>query len=61
MSDLAIRVEHLGKEYRLGGQQVHYATFRDTLVNAAKAPLGWLKGERRAQQNSFWALDDVSF
>ncbi len=61
MSDVAIRVEHLGKQYRLGGQQVRYATFRDTLVNAAKAPLGWLKGERRAQPTSFWALDDVSF
>jgi lipopolysaccharide transport system ATP-binding protein len=61
MSDVAIRVEHLGKKYRLGGQQVRYATFRDTLVNAAKAPLVWLKGERRAQPTSFWALDDVSF
>ncbi len=61
MSDIAIRVEHLGKQYRLGGQQMRYATFRETLVNAARVPLGWLKGERRAQQNSFWALDDVSF
>jgi lipopolysaccharide transport system ATP-binding protein len=61
MSDVAIRVEHLGKQYRLGGQQLRYATFRETLVNAARAPLGWLKGERRAQPTSFWALDDVSF
>jgi len=61
MGDIAIRVEHLGKQYRLGGQQVRYATFRDALVNAARAPLGWLKGERRAQSTSFWALDDVSF
>jgi len=61
MSDLAIRVEHLGKQYRLGGQQASYSTFRETLVNAARAPLRWLKGERRAEQNKLWALDDVSF
>jgi lipopolysaccharide transport system ATP-binding protein len=61
MSELAIRVEHLGKQYRLGGQQERYSTFREALVNAANAPLRWLKGERRVEQNSFWALDDVSF
>jgi len=61
MSDFAIRVEHLGKQYRLDGQQAAYSTFRETLVNAANAPLRWVKGERRAEQNSFWALDDVSF
>ena len=61
MSDLAIRVEHLGKQYRLGGQQARYATFRETVVKAAKAPVRWLKGERRSEQNKFWALDDVSF
>jgi len=61
MSELAIRVEHLGKKYRLGGQQARYSTFREALVNAARVPLGWLKGERRAEQNILWALDDVSF
>ena len=48
MSDIAIRVEHLGKKYQLGGQQARYATFRESLVNTAKAPCNWLKGERRA-------------
>ena len=61
MSDIAIRVEHLGKQYRLGRQQAAYTTFREALVNAANAPLRWLKGERRPEPNSFWALDDVSF
>jgi lipopolysaccharide transport system ATP-binding protein len=61
MSELAIRVEHLGKQYRLGGQQARYSTFRETLVDTVNAPLRWLKGERRVEQNSFWALDDVSF
>jgi len=61
MSDLAIRVDHLGKQYRLGGQQLRNASFRETLTETARAPLRWLKGERRAKQTSFWALEDVSF
>jgi lipopolysaccharide transport system ATP-binding protein len=61
MSEIAIRVEHLGKQYKLGGKQASYSTFRETLVHAANAPVRWLKGERRPEQNEFWALDDVSF
>lgn len=61
MSDIAIRVEHLSKQYRLGAQQAAYSTFRESLVNAANAPLRWLKGERKAERTTFWALDDVSF
>jgi lipopolysaccharide transport system ATP-binding protein len=61
MSEIAIKVQHLGKQYRLGGKQASYSTFRETLVNAAANPLLWLKGERKTDQNTFWALDDVSF
>ena len=61
MSEIAIKVQHLGKQYRLGGKQASYSTFRETLVNAAAIPLQWLKGERKTDQNTFWALDDVSF
>lgn len=61
MSDIAIQVEHLGKQYRLGGKQAGYSTFRETLVHATNAPVRWLKGERKPEQNDFWALDDVSF
>jgi len=61
MSDLAIRVEHLGKQYRLGGQQLRYATFREALVETSRAPLRWLKGQGGNAQNKFWALEDVSF
>jgi lipopolysaccharide transport system ATP-binding protein len=61
MSEIAINVQHLGKQYRLGGKQASYSTFRETLVNAANVPLQWLKGERKKELNTFWALDDVSF
>ena len=41
MSDIAIRVEHLGKRYRMGqyvGSGAQYKTLRESLTNAAKAP-----------------------
>ncbi len=49
MSEIAIKVQHLGKQYRLGGKQASYSTFRETLVNAAAIPLQWLKGERKKE------------
>ncbi len=61
MSDIAIRVEHLGKQYKLGWQQTGHSTLRETFVNAVNVPLRWLKGERGAELSRFWALDDVSF
>lgn len=61
MSDIAIRVQELGKQYRLGGRQTSYKTLRESLMTAAGAPIRWLKGERGANEGTFWALEDVSF
>ena len=61
MSDIAIRVEGLSKQYRLGSQLAQNRTFREALVDAAGAPLRWMRGERSESQNTFWALEDVSF
>ena len=61
MSEIAVRVEHLGKRYRIGGQQVAYKTLRESLMAAAGVPIRWLRGERSSAKNTFWALDDVSF
>jgi lipopolysaccharide transport system ATP-binding protein len=58
MTDPAIRVEHLGKQYRIGGPQLRYKTFRDSLVNLVKNPF---KGSRNADENRIWALKHVSF
>ena len=38
MADLAIRVENLSKQYRIGQREV-YRTLRDTLTAAMYAPL----------------------
>ncbi len=60
MSDIAIRVEHLGKRYHIDGPQIPYKTLRESLMAAAGAPFRWLKKERH-KDSTFWALDDVSF
>ncbi len=63
MSDLAVRVEGLSKEYRLGGPRERYSTLRDRLNKLASAPFRALRGrrERSEQDGLFWALKDVSF
>ena len=61
MTDLAIRVEHLGKRYRIGERE-RYRALRDTLADAVKAPLRRLRSPRspRVVDNTIWALRDVS-
>ena len=44
MSELAVRVEGLGKEYRLGGPRERYTTLRDQLNKLASAPFRALRG-----------------
>jgi lipopolysaccharide transport system ATP-binding protein len=63
MSELAVRVEGLGKEYRLGRPRERYATLRDRVNRLASARFRALRGrgERAEQDPLFWALKDVSF
>jgi lipopolysaccharide transport system ATP-binding protein len=65
MSDIAVRVEKLGKYYQLGKAQVRHNTLRDALVDGLQAPLRWLRRSGQAQlapvDDGLWALRDVSF
>jgi lipopolysaccharide transport system ATP-binding protein len=66
VSDLAIRVAGLSKQYRLGQKAESYRTLRDSLSGAVAAPFRAvgrrLRGESgRRTRESFWALKDVSF
>lgn len=73
MSDVAIRVDKLGKQYRIGavqhnGSRYRYRSLRDTLADFAFAPLrpiGRIKGRdgtaKTHEENTFWALKDISF
>jgi lipopolysaccharide transport system ATP-binding protein len=60
MSDIAIRAMNLGKQYRIGGKQAGYRTFREAVLTSLTAPVRWMRGERKSF-DTFWALDDVSF
>lgn len=55
-----IQVDRISKSYRLGARQ-NYATLREDIVKALKAPLAVLRGHRRPKPETLWALQDVSF
>ncbi len=64
MGNIAINVENLGKQYRIGVKAERYYSLRDNLVNAIKSPLRRLQrfSNRTVPENEmFWALKDVSF
>jgi lipopolysaccharide transport system ATP-binding protein len=54
-----IRVKNLCKQYRIGGPQEPYLTFRDAIVNSLRAPVNVFHKTPPAER--FWALKDVSF
>jgi lipopolysaccharide transport system ATP-binding protein len=68
MSDIAVRVENLGKLYRIG-QFGGYKTIRETLMNVASAPFRRIRYithqpsaiSHELSANTIWALKDVSF
>ncbi|MGB3903431.1 MAG: ABC transporter ATP-binding protein, partial [Anaerolineae bacterium] len=63
MTDIAIRVENLSKQYRIGARQAGYSTIRETMTNLATAPLRRLRrlGQPTPTAETIWALKDVSF
>ena len=65
MTDLAIRVDKLGKQFRIGASPDRYNTLRDSLVGALKTPMrrirqGFLPAAED-EKHTFWALKDISF
>jgi len=51
--DIAIRVNGLGKKYRLSHETASYKTLGETITRAVKAPFRRLTGEaRRARPRS---------
>lgn len=66
MTDIAIRVENISKQYRIGGRQERYRTLRDTIVKNLSAPFRrlWsvIHGQSTGVSNeTIWALKKVSF
>lgn len=58
MSDLAIRVDNLGKQYRIGVAQPRYRTLRESIVAKFAAPF---RARPPSPSEILWALKDVSF
>jgi lipopolysaccharide transport system ATP-binding protein len=62
MSDVAIRLENLGKLYHLTGPAPRYKTLRDTLSGIFREALFDRKARRISrEQQALWALREVSF
>jgi len=63
MSDVVIRAENLGKQYRIGERE-RYLALRDVLARALRPParlLGKAAEGRNGDSSHIWALKDVSF
>ncbi len=58
MSQIAIHVENLGKQYRIGQQIANYRTLRETLTGGLK---NHNEKKNKLLPDSIWALEDVSF
>ncbi len=66
MNDIAIRVDDLGKRYRIGISPERYRTLRDTIVAGVNASIQNLRRGSSLNANSkeastIWALRNVSF
>jgi lipopolysaccharide transport system ATP-binding protein len=56
-----IRVENLGKQYRIGGSESAYSTLRESLSEKVRAPLKSLARIGRTIDQTIWALREVNF
>lgn len=63
--DLAIRVEHLSKAYKLRGRQQRYRTLRDSITETLASPFRTSRARLTERglnvKRDFLALDDISF
>lgn len=64
MSDIAIRVDNLGKRFRIGAAREQYYSLREAIMAGLKAPFRRFKrlsGYAGDENEIFWALRNVSF
>ena len=61
MSDIAIRVEHLSKEFRLGLARASYDTLRDQIANGVRSLFRPRAATSTDAERTFAALTDVGF
>jgi lipopolysaccharide transport system ATP-binding protein len=56
-----VKVEQLSKRYRIGARRASYATLRDSIAGTLRARFGGLRRNGNQEENTIWALKDVSF
>jgi len=61
MSDIVVKVENLGKQYKIGSVIDRSPTLRDAIVQAAQWPMRRLRGEIRPSKETIWAMRGISF
>lgn len=61
MNDFAIRVDNLGKQYRIGLTPMRYRTLRESLVESINLPAKLRKRNDENGSGKIWALRDISF
>jgi lipopolysaccharide transport system ATP-binding protein len=67
MNETVIRVQGMGKQYRIGARVEKYATLRDRISEFFRWPIRRFQrslpasGKDSAEENTIWALRDVSF
>src|SRR5258708_8676462 len=59
MSKAIIKAEGLSKRYRIGASG--HTSLREAIAAAARASLRSLRGQSANENNTIWALNDVSF
>jgi len=62
MNDVVIKVENLGKRYRIGAREKADRTFREVLMDIAASPFWRIQrlGRAAPPEETIWALKDVS-
>ncbi|MFN2480549.1 MAG: ABC transporter ATP-binding protein [Pyrinomonadaceae bacterium] len=56
-----IRIDNLGKRYRIGARQNSYETLREVIAGAVRSPLGSLTRRRVSRGDAIWALKGLNF
>jgi lipopolysaccharide transport system ATP-binding protein len=60
MEPVVVRVENVGKRYRIGALHAGYETLREFVGDALLAPFRRLRGTQRSRHEMFWALDGLN-
>ncbi|HKG11882.1 MAG TPA: polysaccharide ABC transporter ATP-binding protein [Pyrinomonadaceae bacterium] len=60
MEPVAVRIEGVGKRYKIGALHPGYATLREMLGDALAAPFRRLRGDDSKRRETIWALRDVN-